>query len=100
MKSKRTRTFVRLFNALPTEIKQLARENYKLWKENPNHPSLDFKQTFPKRLKIWSVRIGLNYRALALRETETVEWFWLGSHSDYERILKNLRDTTKHLTKN
>ncbi|GBF81086.1 hypothetical protein AsFPU1_2496 [Aphanothece sacrum FPU1] len=30
--------------ALPEIVKQTARKNYKLWKQNPTHPSLEFKK--------------------------------------------------------
>ena len=36
---------------------------------------------------IYSVRIGLGYRALGLLEGTVVTWFWIGSHADYDRIL-------------
>ena len=95
MKSIRTRSFRRIYRTLPPDIRQLARRTYILWKNNQKHPSLHFKNVYPKRLKIWSIRIGDNYRALALWETETVEWFWIGAHREYEEILKNLNAVTK-----
>jgi hypothetical protein len=84
-----------MYRRLPLEIRRLARQTYLLWKNNHQHPSLHFKNVHPKRFNIWSVRIGDNYRALALWETETVEWFWIGTHPEYEEILKNLKAATK-----
>jgi len=36
---------------------------------------------------VWSVRIGDGYRALALLEGETLYWYWIGDHDEYERLL-------------
>lgn len=95
MNSVRSRRFKKLYRQLPLEIRKLAKENYRLWKHNPSHPSIHFKSFHPKHLNIWSARIGDNYRALALWETETVEWIWIGSHEEYEKILRNIRAATQ-----
>jgi mRNA-degrading endonuclease RelE of RelBE toxin-antitoxin system len=95
MNSKRSRRFKQLYRALPLEIRKLAKQQYQFWKNNPSHPSLHFKSIHPKHLNIWSVRIGENHRAIALWETETVEWIWIGSHEEYEKILRNIKAATK-----
>ncbi len=43
MKSELTNDFVQCFAQLPERVKQTARKNYQLWRENPTHPSLEFK---------------------------------------------------------
>ncbi len=73
--------------ALPPEIRQRARQAYKLWQENPAHPSLFFKQV-KENQPLYSVRIGLGYRALVLLQADTVTWFWIGTHDDYDRLLR------------
>ncbi|HEY0837931.1 MAG TPA: hypothetical protein VGE72_28705 [Azospirillum sp.] len=60
---------------------------YRQWAANPWHPGLQFKQVHATR-SIWSARINLGWRALGLREGETVTWFWIGSHDEYERLIK------------
>jgi len=55
-----------------------------MWKGNPRHPSLHFA----RKGEYWSVRITRSYRALAREHEGTPYWFWIGSHDDYERILK------------
>jgi len=47
---------------------------------------LHFKQVHPRR-PIYSVRISLEYRALGIREDDVVIWFWIGTHTDYEKII-------------
>jgi hypothetical protein len=69
---------------LPDSIQQLARKNFKLLKRDLNHPSLQFKKVG----KLWSARIGLNYRALAVQDEQDYIWVWIGTHDEYEQILK------------
>jgi hypothetical protein len=58
MKSELTDDFVKCFAKLPEIVKQTARKNYKLWKQNPTHPSLDFKKLNTKEA-VYSVRVGI-----------------------------------------
>ena len=62
-----------------------ARKAFSLRTENPFHPSLRFK-CVNREEDIWSVRISRGYRALGILENDTVTWFWVGSHDDYERL--------------
>ncbi|MEB3122254.1 MAG: hypothetical protein VKL41_13645 [Snowella sp.] len=88
MRSSRTRDFQKKFIDLPPRIKETAKKNYQLWKQNPFHPSLEFKEVKPKE-NIWSVRIGMGWRALGVMKTdeEKIVWFWIGSHAEYDKIL-------------
>jgi hypothetical protein len=36
---------------------------------------------------VYSARVSLGWRALGLLEGDTVTWFWIGSHADYEKLL-------------
>jgi hypothetical protein len=60
-----------------------------LWQINPLAHSLDFKQV-GKRQPIFSVRIGRGYRALGLLTDDTMIWFWIGTHDEYDRLLRQL----------
>ncbi|MBK9953482.1 MAG: hypothetical protein IPP10_18965 [Candidatus Competibacteraceae bacterium] len=82
-----SRKFWQQFQALPPEIRQLARENYILLKQNPAHPSLQFK--FVRAGRFRSVRVGLHYRALGIPVPEGVQWFWIGSHAEYDRLINS-----------
>jgi len=70
---------------LPANIQQLARDNYALLKQNPSHPSLQFKPV--KNGTYRSVRISLGYRALGVPVDQGVQWFWIGSHADYDKLI-------------
>ena len=93
MKSHITDDFLDCFAKLPERIKRLARENYKLWSENPYHPSLSFKRV-GKKYPTYSVRIGIGWRVLGFKDEDTdqdtIVWFWIGSHPEYDRIIKRL----------
>ncbi|MFP4103183.1 ParE family toxin-like protein [Coleofasciculus sp.] len=73
------------YRKLRREIRQKARQAYQLWAENPFHPSLHFK-CINSQEDIWSVRVTRGYRALGFKDADTITWFWIGSHDDYERF--------------
>lgn len=76
--------FWEAYRKLPDHVRDLADKNYALLKQNPQHPSLHFKKTD----RYWSVRIGLRYRALAVEVDCNLLRFWIGSHADYDTLLK------------
>ncbi len=77
--------FWQAYAKLPEAVRVLADKNYALLKENPQHPSLMFKKIGRYR----SVRIGLRYRALAVESDGDLVWFWIGSHADYDALIKD-----------
>ena len=79
-----TRRFWECFDDLTEDIQNVAQKNYALLKSNPRHPSLQFK----KLGKFWSVRVGLNHRALAIEDGEGFIWVWIGPHDEYERLIQ------------
>lgn len=87
MNSHTTARFWKHYERLPKEIMQQADEAYEIWKTNPFHPSLQFKRVDPKD-PIYSVRVGLHYRALGWLERDTIAWFWIGDHEEYDRLLR------------
>jgi hypothetical protein len=89
MKSVTTPRFWKAFDRLPNRIQTKARNSYLMWRENPMHPSLHYKQIHSSE-PIYSVRIGLAYRAVGRLEQETMIWFWIGSHEEYNTMINNL----------
>lgn len=69
--------------ALPVPIQELATQKFQLLKGNPWHPSLHFKKVG----ELWSARVGLAYRALAVGDGENFIWVWIGTHDEYERMI-------------
>jgi hypothetical protein len=66
--------FKPLYDALPARVPSLADKSFALLKKDPRHPSLRFK-----RIKddLWSVRVGLGHRALAIEGKDGFQWFRL-----------------------
>jgi hypothetical protein len=89
VKPRLTHDFIVCFRKLPKRIQRLARKNFKLWKRNPSHPGLDFKRV-GKRQPAYAVRVGIGWRALGLLQGDTVVWFWIGSHADYDKLVQRM----------
>ena len=39
-------------------------------------------------MKLYSARIDIVHRALAVKDNEGFIWVWLGHHDEYDKILK------------
>ncbi len=90
MISHTTAQFRKMFSELPAEVQRQARRAYHIFRQNPNHPSLRFKPVHPTR-PIYSARISSDYRAVGILERDEVVWYWIGSHSDYDKLLSQSR---------
>ncbi len=86
MKSRITAQFRHKFALLPKQIQEQTRRAYKQFKQDPSYPSLRFKKVHPK-LPIYSVRINRDYRAVGQLVQDTIIWFWIGSHAEYDMLL-------------
>lgn len=86
MISRTTRTFWKHFDALPRDVQRQGIRTYVLWRADPFHRSLHFKCVSEVH-GVWSVRVGIHWRALGTRDGDAITWFWIGSHSDYDRLL-------------
>ncbi|MDZ4684498.1 MAG: hypothetical protein SH850_05365 [Planctomycetaceae bacterium] len=89
MKSVITADFLDRLDRLPDSVRRQASRAYALWREDPYHPSLQFKRV-SQRQPIYSVRVGLGHRALGLWEGEMITWFWIGTHGEYDILLTRL----------
>jgi len=85
MKSFRSEQFRKLYARLPASVQEQARTAYQLFRKNPYHPSLHFKQ-IRQDAPIYSARVGKGYRAVGKRENDTIVWYWIGSHADYDKL--------------
>ena len=72
------------YRLLPEHIQDLADKNFSIMKENSKHPSIRLKKVG----NFWSARIGLGYRAIGRSRKEGIVWFWIGSHADYDEMIK------------
>jgi len=88
VKSVATRRFWDLFLALPADIQDLAAKNYRLWQRDPNHPSLRFRRLENSDNR-FTIRIGDHYRALGTLSRNTITWVWIGTHAEYDRLVRS-----------
>ncbi len=90
MRSLRTRRFKALYDALPKRIQREADNAYRRFKADPAHPALNFERIQGTHELVYSVRVGLSHRALAVRTEDRWVWFWIGSHSEYDKLLARI----------
>jgi len=82
--SRGTERFWTLYTGLPSQIKAAARKAFALFRENQSHPWLHMER-LRSDSRAWSMRVSLNYRAIALRRGEDWVWVWIGNHRDFDR---------------
>jgi hypothetical protein len=73
------------YHELSEEVRKLADKQFGLLKQNPRHPSLQFKKVG----RYWSARVSLEFRALAAEDGSDFVWFWIGDHREYDRIIRH-----------
>lgn len=83
MQHRKSDDFRRAYDALPSEVRSLADKNFRLLKDDPTHPALRLKKVGA----YWSAHVGRSYRALAVERPYGLLWFWIGHHSEYDRII-------------
>ena len=84
MKHRADEDFWKAYDALPANVRKQADEAFATLKDNPRHPSLHFKKIGRR----WSARIGMGYRALALEIEGGFLWYWIGTHADYDKLIR------------
>ena len=80
--------FWKQYEFLPAEVRVRADRQFSLLKTNPQHPSLQLKKVVVRRgQELWSARVTLDYRALAIKRESGFLWFWIGDHRGYELLI-------------
>jgi len=85
VKSRVRPSFWRAYASLDSRTREAARRAYRLFLQDPGHPSLRFKKLAGYE-HLWSVRINEQYRAVGERRGDTIIWVWLGSHNDFDNL--------------
>ena len=83
MQSRVVASFSEGYDRLPASIQARARKQYQLWLADPSHPSVRFKKVG----EYWSARVTAAYRAVGIMDGETIIWFFIGTHAEYDRLL-------------
>ena len=89
MTSKTTRQFRDGLAALPADIQRQADAAYKLFRQDPQLPGLQFKKVHAVE-PIYSARITIHYCAVGVVTGDVIVWFWVGKHDAYEALLRSL----------
>jgi hypothetical protein len=84
MKHRASPRFWRHYRALSDELQQLADRGYQMLLQDPRHPSLHYKRIG----RLWSARVGLHHRALAVERGDEIVWVWIGTHAEYDLLLR------------
>jgi hypothetical protein len=84
MNSQTVPAFWALYRRLPKRVRLHARAAYQLFLGNPLHPSLHFHR-LALDAHLWSVRVTRDYRAVGLVEDDTITWFWIGAHKEFDQ---------------
>jgi hypothetical protein len=79
-----TGRFWNCYSELPQTIRKTADKCFVMLKNDPHHSSLHLKKVG----KLWSIRIGTAYRALAVPDGNDYIWVWIGNHNEYERVIR------------
>jgi hypothetical protein len=67
----------------PIEIPHAVCSAY--FSANPAHNSLQFKK-LRRHANLWSVRVTLDVRAVGYREGDIIEWLWIGTHNEFDKL--------------
>ena len=83
---KTTPRFWECYQSLPPAVQKLADKQFERLKEDPTHPSLNFKKL--EGYDYWSARVTRGYRAVASKDEEGFVWFLIGKHDEVYESLK------------
>ena len=88
MRHRADKDFWQHYRSLSQEIQTRADRQFSLLKTSPHHPSLQFKKVAEVRGQdLYSARVTLDYRALALKRSDGYLWFWIGDHKTYDSLI-------------
>ncbi len=85
----RTSAFRKLYGKLDSTTQAAVDEAFSQYKRDPALVRFAAKGREGGRL-VFGAHVNEFWRALAFREGDDTYWFWVGSHSDYDRILSKL----------
>ena len=88
MRHRTTTDFWQAYARLPENICRRADKQFEQLRGNSQHPSLQFKKIGDRHgQEVWSARVTLNYRAIAVKREYGYLWFGIGDHRTYEALI-------------
>lgn len=80
--------FVRAYGRLPASVQRKVKRAYALFRDNPSHPSLEFKPIRSRAAqRLYSAKVDEQYRVLDTLADGQILWFWVGPHTEYDRLV-------------
>ena len=73
------------FAQLTSVHQAAAKRAFRLFTQDPAHNSLQFKK-LQGHADYWSVRVTLDVRAVGKRQGDIIEWVWVGTHNDFDKL--------------
>ncbi|MEJ0043848.1 MAG: hypothetical protein WDM81_17265 [Rhizomicrobium sp.] len=80
-----SRKFWEHYSSLPPDVRKVADERYRLFENDPRHPSVRLKRVG----RYWVVRLGAGYRAVGVDVDDGILWIWIGPHDAYESRIRS-----------
>ena len=89
IKSYRKWQFKQQYEKLPPHVKAVAERKFKMFLNNPNHPS--FRARIIGKTKNWEFphheySITMKYRATCFKDGDTYVWVFIGTHDEFDRL--------------
>lgn len=81
---KLTEEFHRLCGKLPKDVRKRVSRKIEMLRQDPRHCSLCLKKVGT----YWSIKISRGHRALAVKDSGTLVWEWIGPHDEYVRRIR------------
>ncbi|MEH1836554.1 MAG: hypothetical protein V7L29_32025 [Nostoc sp.] len=78
-----------MFADLPEQIQEQTHKANQQFKQDLSYPSLRFKKVHAELSSILH-ELTKTYRAVGQLDEDTVIWFWVGSHAEYNILLEQL----------
>jgi hypothetical protein len=79
--------FWKLYRVLPGNVRREAREAFRLFCANSAHPGLSFERLRGDP-ESWSVRITRDYRAVGWKRQDSMVWYWIGNHAEFDKVFR------------
>ena len=91
-RNRRTKKFRDQFDKLPESIRKLAKEAFKAFQRDQFSPALrnhelEDSQKGRHRNGSRAVSVNFRYRAIYVVADNVNEWYWIGSHEDYNDFI-------------
>ena len=78
-----------MLRQLPADVQEQVVEAYRRFLIDPTARGLRLKQ-IGANPPTYSARVGISFRAVGAKGKNGIVWYWVGSHADYDQMLRQL----------